>query len=138
MYVRLAFAVAAHMETEILIIDEVLAVGDAQFQRKCLGKMEEVSKQGRTVMFVSHNMAALRALCSRGIVLHKGSVILDTDTSTAVQEYLARDLAFEAKVIWDENNPMATPEIRLLKAHVLNERDEHATVIDCREEFSIV
>ena len=138
MYVRLAFAVAAHMETEILIIDEVLAVGDAQFQRKCLGKMEEVSKQGRTVMFVSHNMAALRALCSRGIVLHKGSVILDTDTSTAVQEYLARDLAFDAKVIWDETNPRATPEIRLLKAHVLNEKDEHATVIDCREEFSIV
>lgn len=138
MYVRLAFAVAAHMETEILIVDEVLAVGDTQFQRKCLGKIEDVSKQGRTVMFVSHNMAALSTLCSRGIVLNKGGIILDTDTSTAIQEYLKQDLAFDAKVIWDEENPAATPEIRFLKAYVLNERGEHAAVMDCRKEFSIV
>ncbi|QRE12595.1 ABC transporter ATP-binding protein, partial [Flavobacterium psychrophilum] len=73
MYVRLAFAVAAHLESEILIIDEVLAVGDADFQKKCLGKMNQVSKgEGRTVLFVSHNMAAVKSLCNRGIVLHNG------------------------------------------------------------------
>ena len=66
MYVRLAFAVAAHLEPEILVVDEVLAVGDAQFQKKCLGKMEEVGKEGRTVLFVSHNMTALKSLCSKG------------------------------------------------------------------------
>ena len=68
MYVRLAFAVAAHLEPEILIVDEVLAVGDAEFQKKCLGKMQDVAGHGRTVLFVSHNMAAVGALCSHGIV----------------------------------------------------------------------
>lgn len=72
MYVRLAFAVAAHLEPEILLIDEVLAVGDAEFQKKCLGKMDDVAKQGRTVLFVSHNMGAVRQLCERGILLDKG------------------------------------------------------------------
>src|SRR5258705_12683377 len=70
MYVRLAFAVAAHLEPEILVVDEVLAVGDAQFQKKCLGKMQEVAIGGRTVLFVSQNMAAVETLCSRGIVLN--------------------------------------------------------------------
>lgn len=74
MYVRLAFAVAAHLEPEILIVDEVLAVGDAQFQRKCLGKMEDVGKEGRTVLFVSHNMAAIQQLCQNGIVLKNGMI----------------------------------------------------------------
>ncbi len=77
MYVRLAFAVAAHLEPEILIVDEVLAVGDAQFQRKCLGKMEEVGLEGRTVIFVSHNIAAIRSLCSRALLLDKGILVFD-------------------------------------------------------------
>src|SRR5256884_7828012 len=76
MYVRLAFAVAAHLEPEILIVDEVLAVGDAEFQRKCLGKMEEVSKnEGRTVLFVSHNLGAVARLCTRGLLVEKGDVV---------------------------------------------------------------
>ena len=74
MYVRLAFAVSAHLETEILVVDEVLAVGDAQFQRKCLGKMGDVANNGRTVLFVSHNMAAVQQLCHHGIVLNEGKV----------------------------------------------------------------
>src|SRR5450759_3606935 len=74
MYMRLAFAVAAFLEPEILLIDEVLAVGDVMFQKKCLGKMEDVARAGRTVLFVSHNMAAVRTLCNRGIVLHEGRV----------------------------------------------------------------
>src|SRR5262249_19173615 len=77
MYLRLAFAVAAHLEPEILIVDEVLAVGDAAFQKKCLGKMEGVAKEGRTVLFVSHNMAAIKSLCSRAILLDGGHVVCD-------------------------------------------------------------
>ncbi len=89
MYVRLAFAVAAHLESEILIIDEVLAVGDADFQRKCLGKMDEVSKgEGRTVLFVSHNMAAVKSLCSQGLVIENGMKTFQGDVSKAVSYYL--------------------------------------------------
>ena len=89
MQLRLAFAVAAHLEPEILVIDEVLAVGDAEFQKKCLGKMDEVSKSGRTVLFVSHNMSALKNICHRGIVLDKGKITLDSNINTAVETYLS-------------------------------------------------
>jgi lipopolysaccharide transport system ATP-binding protein len=88
MYVRLAFAVAAHLDPEILVVDEVLAVGDLLFQKKCLGKMGEVSRGGRTVLFVSHNMAAIENLCTRGIVLHQGRLHYDGTTKDAIQSYL--------------------------------------------------
>ena len=87
MRVRLAFAVAAHLEPEILIVDEVLAVGDAAFQKKCLGKMSEVSSEGRTILFVSHNMQSIRALCSRGLVLQAGSIVADGPVFEAVDFY---------------------------------------------------
>ena len=87
MQLRLAFAVAAHLEPEILIIDEVLAVGDAEFQRKCLGKMDEVSKSGRTVLFVSHQMGTIAQLCSRGIVLNKGQLVFEGQTQKAIDFY---------------------------------------------------
>ena len=90
MYVRLAFAVAAHLEPEILLVDEVLAVGDAEFQRKCLGKMEEVSEGGRTVVFVSHNMAAVQRLCSRVFVIDKGQLVMEGTAAEAVSAYLDR------------------------------------------------
>lgn len=90
MYVRLAFAVAAHLESEILIVDEVLAVGDAEFQKKCLGKMNDVSKsEGRTVLFVSHNMAAVKSLCNSGMVLKNGSLYFQGTAENAVSNYLA-------------------------------------------------
>jgi lipopolysaccharide transport system ATP-binding protein len=89
MYVRLAFAVAAHLEPEILIVDEILAVGDAAFQQKCLGKMQDVGRGGRTVLFVSHNMAAVSRLCSRGILLRRGRLAFDGPTLEAVTRYLA-------------------------------------------------
>ena len=93
MYVRLAFAVAAHLESEILIVDEVLAVGDAEFQKKCLGKMGEVSKgEGRTVLFVSHNMDAVATLTSKSIFLKNGSLELYTDTESVIQTYLEADV----------------------------------------------
>ena len=88
MYVRLAFAVAAHLEPEILIVDEVLAVGDVAFQKKCLGKMSEVSRGGRTVLFVSHSMAAVENLCSRGILLEEGRVLFSGDMKQTVDHYL--------------------------------------------------
>src|SRR5881394_2315022 len=88
MYVRLAFAVAAHLEPEILLVDEVLAVGDAAFQKKCLGKMGDVAREGRTVLFVSHNMSAVQALCPRTVLLRKGTVALDAPTSDVLREYL--------------------------------------------------
>jgi lipopolysaccharide transport system ATP-binding protein len=90
MYLRLAFAVAAHLEPEILIVDEVLAVGDAEFQKKCLGKMQDVSsKQGRTVLFVSHNMAMIQQLCGRTILLHEGSLVGDGETGKIIHDYMA-------------------------------------------------
>ena len=87
MYMRLAFSVAAHLETEILLVDEVLAVGDSAFQKKCLGKMDNVSKQGRTVLFVSHNMAAVQQLCNTGVVLDSGQVSFVGDVANAVKIY---------------------------------------------------
>ncbi|MBF2066616.1 MAG: ABC transporter ATP-binding protein [Calothrix sp. C42_A2020_038] len=99
MYVRLAFAVAAHLEPEILIIDEVLAVGDAHFQKKCLGKMEDVGKEGRTVLFVSHNMSAVESLCSRGIYLDCGCLGLDTSPQAAISRYLENAYALADNVL---------------------------------------
>ena len=90
MYVRLAFAVAAHLEHEILIVDEVLAVGDAEFQKKCLGKMNEVTAEGRTVLFVSHNMAAVQQLCQRGIVLHQGKVLFCGTIPDSIRAYMGQ------------------------------------------------
>ncbi len=92
MYVRLAFAVAAHLESEILIVDEVLAVGDAEFQKKCLGKMNEVAKgEGRTVLFVSHNMAAVRELCNKGIFLYNGEIICQDEIEKTISIYQVKD-----------------------------------------------
>ena len=97
MYVRLAFGVAAHLEPEILVVDEVLAVGDAEFQSKCLGKMSDVASEGRTVLFVSHNMAAMRGLCTRGLLLERGSVVFDGSVETAVRRYLASAAAPQSR-----------------------------------------
>ena len=88
MYVRLAFAVAAHLDPEVLIVDEVLAVGDAAFQKKCLGKMSETAKTGRTVIFVSHNMHTIQDLCSRTILLEDGKIEMDGPTSDVIKQYL--------------------------------------------------
>jgi lipopolysaccharide transport system ATP-binding protein len=91
MYVRLAFAVAAHLEPEILLVDEVLAVGDAEFQRKCLGKMNDIAREGRTVLFVSHNMAAIQRLCTKAILLRRGEVVARGEAASVVAEYLRGD-----------------------------------------------
>lgn len=104
MRVRLAFAVAAHLEPEILIVDEVLAVGDVQFQKKCLGKLEDVGRQGRTVLFVSHNLGVLQTLCDRGILLNRGQVMTDDTASAAVTNYLNTLEQFASKNLLDRTD----------------------------------
>ncbi|MEP6669631.1 MAG: polysaccharide ABC transporter ATP-binding protein [Chthoniobacter sp.] len=118
MYMRLAFAVAAHLEPEILIVDEVLAVGDMEFQKKCLGKMEDVSKGGRTVLFVSHNMDAILRLCSRAIHLSKGGVVEVGTAQSVVAQYLASHKAQPAKVVFPANpaDQMSRRNLVLLSA----------------------
>jgi lipopolysaccharide transport system ATP-binding protein len=101
MYLRLAFAVAAHLEPEILVVDEVLAVGDAEFQRKCLGKMSDVAQQGRTVLFVSHNMSAVLRLTQETIVIEKGHLGLRAPTPQAVDYYLSQGYSQEGQRIWE-------------------------------------
>lgn len=102
MYVRLAFAVAAHLESEILIVDEVLAVGDAEFQKKCLGKMGDVSKgEGRTVLFVSHNMAAVKTLCNKGILLENGQMKYSGDVNEVLDIYNSETMNTDSKRCWD-------------------------------------
>jgi lipopolysaccharide transport system ATP-binding protein len=114
MYVRLAFAVAAHLESEILIVDEVLAVGDAEFQKKCLGKMGEVSKgEGRTVLFVSHNMGAIKSLCNKGILLENGSLVCTSNIEDTVSKYFSK---IKTKYLFEYNidsNKTAIKKIRL-------------------------
>jgi lipopolysaccharide transport system ATP-binding protein len=140
MYVRLAFAVAANLESEILIVDEVLAVGDAEFQKKCLGKMSDISKgQGRTVLFVSHNMAAVNSLCSKGIVLEKGMTSFIGGVEGAVEYYLKASND-NAQKIWPENKSPNTDFLRLLEVKVLNTNNivslNHLISNDIKIEFT--
>jgi lipopolysaccharide transport system ATP-binding protein len=120
MYVRLAFAVAAHLEPEILVVDEVLAVGDAEFQKKCLGKMDEVSRcQGRTVLFVSHNMVAIRSLCKRVLMISRGSLVEDGSSATVVTRYLQSTQASAQNVYWsDKTTAPGTRSVRIKRVHV--------------------
>ena len=115
MYMRLAFAVAAHLETEILFVDEVLAVGDARFQRKCLSKMEDVGHQGRTVLFVSHNMAAITRLCPRAIMLDNGKVVDDGRSHDVVGRYLSSGLDCLASRVWTDAATAPGGEIARLR-----------------------
>jgi len=101
MYVRLGFAVAAHLDPEILIIDEVLAVGDAAFQKKCLGKMEDVSQEGRTVIFVSHNMLSVKSFCRRGVLLEQGKVKADDEISHVIDSYMGTETVRSGEVVWE-------------------------------------
>lgn len=122
MYVRLAFAVAAHVDPEILIVDEVLAVGDAEFQKKCLGKMKDVAGGGRTVLFVSHNMGAVQSLCSRGIWLKDGKVVADNITEKVVNSYL-ENLHENPVLSSIESTLRAISGPCLTKGRILNKND---------------
>ncbi len=117
MYVRLAFAVAAHLEPEILLVDEVLAVGDMEFQKKCLGRMGEVSKGGRTVLFVSHNMGSIVSLCQRAILLDAGKTVIDGKAAEVVQKYLANTISFGGEIVWAD--PSDAPGNDLVRLHAV-------------------
>ena len=136
MRVRLAFAVAAHLEPEVLIIDEVLAVGDAAFQKKCLGKMGEVATEGRTVLFVSHNMGAVSELCERAIWLDEGQVRLDGRASDVVSKYLSTGVSRHAVWICPEVEPDVS-EIQLKSARVVSARNVSTTMVDYNDSFRI-
>jgi lipopolysaccharide transport system ATP-binding protein len=120
MYVRLAFAVAAHLEPEILIIDEVLAVGDVEFQKKSLGKMQSVaSKENRTVLFVSHNLRAVESLCSRAILLGSGTCTMQGDSRSVVARYLASDRLSDGARIWAEEDAPGNDKLSLLAIRLI-------------------
>ncbi len=125
MYLRLAFAVAAHLEPEILVVDEVLAVGDADFQRKCLGKMGDVANSGRTVLFVSHNMSAILRLTQDSIVLDKGKVLLRAPSNEAVDFYLNRGLSKLGERFWEEDEvPESSAPFRPLAIRILDKQGQ--------------
>ena len=133
MYLRLAFAVAAHLDPEILLVDEVLAVGDARFQRKCLDKMEDVRQAGRTVIFVSHNMPAITRLCPRTIVLENGAVSFDGPSPEAVGLYLGSGTRTNASREWkDLSRAPGNDIVRLCSIHVRSEDGEICESIDIR------
>jgi lipopolysaccharide transport system ATP-binding protein len=128
MYLRLAFAVAAHLEPEILVVDEVLAVGDAEFQKKCLGKMSDVAQEGRTVLFVSHNMSAILRLTQEAIVLKKGQLIKRAPTAEAVDFYLSSGQAESGQRVWEADEiPAASQPFRPVAIRI---KDRSGNVVD--------
>jgi lipopolysaccharide transport system ATP-binding protein len=138
MYVRLAFAVAAFLEPEILLVDEVLAVGDAEFQRRCLGRMEDMGESGRTVVFVSHNMQTIAQLCDRAILLDGGRVIADGDSADVVAEYLQSGLGSSSERTWpDDDTAPGDGVARLRFARVIDEDGEVVNSTDVRSPVGI-
>lgn len=138
MYVRLAFSVAAHLEPEILMMDEVLAVGDAAFQQKCLDKMHEIRQQGRTILFVSHDMAAITRLCKRVVLLEDGRITRDGEPRDVVKHYLSSSLKTGASREWDNASEAPGDEVvRLRRVRVRDEGGETISVVDIRKPFGI-
>lgn len=137
MYVRLAFAVAAHLEPEILVVDEVLAVGDAQFQKKCLGKMEAVASEGRTVLFVSHNMGALLNLCNKAVLLNQGKMISEGSTDEIVKQYISLGKESPGEILWaDRTKAPGNEKIRLHAVRAVSNQ-EVTSNIDIDKEIDI-
>ena len=138
MTVRLAFSVAAHLDPDVLIIDEVLAVGDADFQKKCLKKMKNVGESGRTVLFVSHNMPAITRLCNRAIHLRDGQIVEDGEPGIVVKKYLGNSTGSTAHKNWNDisNAPTGT-HARLLEVRVISKNNETIETVDIRRDFGI-
>ena len=138
MYVRLAFSVAAHLEPEILIMDEVLAVGDAAFQQKCLDKMHEIRQQGRTIFFVSHNMPAITRLCRRALLMERGQIVGDGLPQQVVNDYLRSSWQIGAERDWTDDAQAPGNEIaRLCRVRVRTEEDETVSAVDIRRTFGV-
>ncbi len=138
MYVRLAFSVAAHLEPEILLVDEVLAVGDAEFQRRCLGRMEELSSHGRTVLFVSHQMQVLARLCDRAILLREGRVVQDGPSEQVVAHYLQAEGGMASRRLWpDLATAPGGKRVRIREVRVVDERGQLVDSVDVRQPVGI-
>jgi lipopolysaccharide transport system ATP-binding protein len=138
MYLRLAFAVAAHMEPEVLVVDEVLAVGDAEFQRKCMGKMNDVARTGRTVLFVSHNMSAILRLTEETIVLEKGNLVMRAPTPTAVDYYLSAGFSQVGERFWHADEvPADSAPFAPLAIRVRDPQNRAVDTVRSTEPFSI-
>jgi lipopolysaccharide transport system ATP-binding protein len=136
MKVRLAFSVAAHLEPEILVIDEVLAVGDSEFQKKCMGKMEDVTGQGRTVLFVSHNMGAVQELCSRGILLSNGKLKMNHSIGEVVSNYLQNDTSNKTSV--DLSNRIGNGNVRISDLYFCDENNNKIDTVISGQSLSII
>ncbi|HEY7784235.1 MAG TPA: Wzt carbohydrate-binding domain-containing protein, partial [Pyrinomonadaceae bacterium] len=136
MTVRLAFAVAAHLEPEILILDEVLAVGDLAFQKKCLGKMSEVARAGRTILFVSHDLNAVNALCERAILLHEGVIAKTGPTEEVTRYYLDHSNKMYSPVTWSPLPDEKPDEVKLNSVKLIQQGNV-TTAINCREPFTV-
>ena len=138
MYVRLAFGVAAHLEPEILIVDEVLAVGDAEFQKKCLGKMSDVASHGRTIIFVSHNMQAVQSLCKTAIYLKSGHIVDVGETDKVINNYLSREVKNCIAASWEnEDEAPGNENLRLLSARIDPKLAKDTDAIDVATEINI-
>lgn len=137
MYLRLAFAVAAHLEPEILIVDEVLAVGDASFQKKCIGKMGAVAKGGRTVLFVSHNVAAVKSLCTRAILLEDGQVECDGSVGDVLDRYLVADNDAKSGVIPEDAERIGTGEAKFRSVELANRSNNPVSELYFRQPFRV-
>ncbi|MSU55031.1 MAG: ATP-binding cassette domain-containing protein [Candidatus Taylorbacteria bacterium] len=135
MYVRLAFSIAAHIEPDILLVDEVLAVGDAEFQKKCLGKMEEVTgTAGRTILFVSHNMSAVEKLCPKSVLLSKGQLVMFDDTKKVIEHYLQNE--YEKNIEGEKLFPLKEKDIIIKRFHT-KQRNSKTTHLDCDSPFEV-
>lgn len=140
MYVRLAFAVAAHLEPEILVVDEVLAVGDAEFQDRCVGKLQNVSKSGKTILFVSHNLAAIRQLCTSSLVLSQGRIAFSGGVQEGIEHYLGRGTYSAGERVWNyDNQPDRVPtgKFRMLSMKILSSQRYTSNRLDMSEPFDI-
>jgi lipopolysaccharide transport system ATP-binding protein len=138
MYVRLAFAVAAYLEPDILLVDEVLAVGDIEFQKKCLGKMGNLATSGKTVLFISHNMMAIKNLCQRTILLNGGKIIDDGPTHSVIARYLSSGVDTSAERKWDNlNNAPGDEVVRLLAVRARNNKGEISPTFNIQEPINI-
>lgn len=137
MYVRLAFAVAAHLEPEILIIDEVLAVGDAEFQKKCLGKMGEVSEHGRTVLFVSHNLQAIQSLCRTSYQLEAGRIANQGESQTVVARYLSSTSQISGELRWPIGEAPGTEEVKLLALSVTTKSGGSSGIYSSKDDICV-
>ena len=137
MHVRLAFSVAAHFEPEIMLVDEVLSVGDAEFQARCLGRMEDLGATGRTVVFVSHQLQAVAQLCDRAILLEDGRVVLDGPSADVVAQYLQSVTRTTSSLSWEGDTAPGDDLVRLLSARVVDERRETVESLDVREPVGI-